>query len=513
MRYAGLEPYVGSWTRRQARHLISRTNFGALKRDIDSAFNDGSAADAVDRIVDDALAEPLPEPPSWYSGNGDTGVDQIYQLQRDWLDNMRRLGFIEKMTLLWHNHMPTQWTANDGKTSLSIAHLTYDYYKLLRLNALGNFRVIIEKIGKNAAMHYYLDGYVNENGHANENYGREVLELFTMGQYGPGQSLNYTENDIKEIARALTGWVVANNRTVAFDSSRHDAGVKTFMGQSGNYGYDVGVDILFAPRSTQIANYIARKIYTFFVKALPDEDVVSGLASALISNGWEIAPVIRLLLKSAHFYEDGIIGARIKSPIEIVVGFLREAEVDPNQALLDNLRDSLTPINLGQEPLNPPNVAGWPGINPPDASGTPGHHHWLTTTTLPDRWDIMVDIVYGRRGAAYDPVELAMKVSDPSDPFRIAIDLAEVLIPIPLSETGIRDVAEPFGGDPNIPLPQEVVNGPEYLRNLSKILLDSAPFYEWPLITDTNSPGVDDVRKLLRSYLTYLVQLPAYQLT
>ncbi len=513
MRQAGLEPYSGPWTRRQARHLISRTNFGALKRDVDAALNDGSAAVAVDRIVDDAIAEPLPEPPSWYGGNGGTGVDQVYQLQRNWLDNMRQLGFIEKMTLLWHNHMPTQWAINDGKTNLSIAHLMYDYYKLLRLNALGNFREVIEKIGKNASMHYYLDGYVNEVGHANENYGREVLELFTMGQYGPGQSLNYTENDIKEIARALTGWVVTSNRTVAFDQSRHDTGVKTFFGQSGNYGYDDVVDIIFAQRSAQTADYVARKIYTFFVQAVPDETVVAGLASALLSNNFDIAPVVRLLFKSAHFFEDGLMGARIKSPIEIIVGFLREAEVDPTQALLDDMRDSLTPVNLGQEPLNPPNVAGWPGINPPDASGTPGHHHWLTTTTLPDRWDVMVDIVYGRRGADYDPVELAIKVSDPSDPFRLAIDLAEIFIPIPLEETGIREVAEPFGGDPNIPLPSEVQNGPSYLRNLSKILLDGAPFYEWPLITDTESPGVEDVRKLLRGYITYLVQLPAYQLT
>lgn len=513
MSNAGLEPYVGTWTRRQARHLISRTGFGVLKRDVDTAFNDGSAAAAVDRIVDAAIAEPLPEPPTWYASNGSTGIEEIYQLQRNWLDAMRQKGFIEKMTLLWHNHMPTQWSINEGKTSLSIAHLTYDYYKLLRLNALGNFREMVEKIGKDAAMHYYLDGYVSEKGHANENYGRELLELFTMGQYGPGQSLNYTETDIKEIARALTGWVVTNNRTVVFDNTRHDTGSKTFMGQTGNFGYDDVVDVIFAERENEIATYVARKLYTLFVQAIPDETIVAALATALVANNFEIDPVVRLLLKSAHFYDDGFVGARIKSPIEIVIGFLREAEVSPTLELYDSLRDSLTPINLGQEPLNPPNVAGWPGINPPDASNEPGHHQWLTTTTLPDRWNVMVDIIYEQSGADYDPVELAIKVSDPSDPFRIAIDIAEVFIPVPLAQTGIREVSEPFGGDPNIPIPDEVLNGPSYLRDLSKILLDGAPFYEWPQITDTDSPGAEDVRTLLRGYLKYLVQLPAYQLT
>ncbi|MCB0719347.1 MAG: DUF1800 domain-containing protein [Bacteroidetes bacterium] len=508
-----LNPYSGPWTRKLAKHLVSRTNFGALKRDVDGALTDGNASEAVDRIVDAALGDPIPEPPGWYAGNGSTNQDQVYQVQRNWIDSMRTKGLIEKMTLFWHNHMPTQWTVSEGKSNLSVAHLTYDYYSLLRLHALGNFRTLIEKIGKNAAMHYYLDGYVNESGHANENFARELLELFTMGQYGPGNQLNYTETDIKEIARALTGWVVASNRTVVFQSNRHDNGSKSFLGQTGNYGYDDVIDIVFTQRSTQIATFIARKLYAFFVSAVPDETIVNGLASALVSNNFEIAPVVRMLLKSEHFYEQTFIGARIKSPIEIIVGFLREAEIDPSFTLLDSIRELLSPANLGQEPLNPPNVAGWPGLNPPDASGDPGHHQWLTTSTLPERWNTLTDIIYQRTGASYDPVELAIKVSDPSDPFRIAIDLAETFIPISLSETGIRTVDEPFGGDPNFPIPDEIANGPEYYRNLSKILLDGAPFYEWPLVTDVNSPGTEDIRKLLRAYLSYLIQLPAYQLT
>ncbi len=508
-----LDPYSGPWTRKLAKHLISRTNFGALKRDVDGALLDGNASAAVDRIVDIASGDPTPEPPSWYQGNGSTGQDQVYQLQRDWLDRMRTKGFVEKMTLFWHNHMPTQWSVTDGKSNLSVAHLTYDYYELLRENSLGNFRTMITKIGKNPAMHYYLDGYVNESGHANENFGRELLELFTMGQYGPGNSLNYTETDIKEVARALTGWVVASNRTVIFASNRHDPGSKTFFGQTGNFGYDDVMTIVFAQRETQIATYIARKLYAYFVSAVPDETVCAALAADLVASGFDIAPVVKRLLKSEHFFNTTFVGGRIKSPIEMVVGFLREAEIDPSNQLLDAIRDLLTPSNLGQEPLNPPNVAGWPGLNPPDASGDPGHHQWLTTSTLPDRWNTLSNIIYERTGAAYDPVDLIVKISDPSDPFRVAIDLAETLIPISLAETGIRTVEEAFGGDPNFPVPDAILNGPEHYVNLSKILLDGAPFYDWPPIVDASSAGTDDVRALLRAYLSYLVQLPAYQLT
>jgi uncharacterized protein (DUF1800 family) len=491
---------------------VCRTNFGALKRDVDGALSDGSATAAVDRIVDTATSEPLPEPPAWYDNNGSTGTDHVYELQRNWIDAMRTKGFIDKMTFLWHNHMPTQWGVTQSKSNLSVAHLTYDYYTLLRSNALGNFRTLVRAMGKNAAMHYYLDGYLNRSGQANENFARELLELFTMGQYGPQGQPNYTETEIKEIARALTGWVVASNRQVVFDATRHDAGTKTFFAQTGPFGYDEVVDVAFAQRRDAIAHFVAKKLYTFFVRATPDETIVAELATNLAASDFEISSVTKTLLQSEHFYDDAHIGARIKSPIEFVVGFLQEAEVNPTQELLDNLREALEPTNLAQEPLNPPNVAGWPGHNPPDASGTPGHHHWLSTSTLPDRWNIVTRIISGQLGAAFDPVALAIKVSDPTNPFRLAVDLAETMIAIPLAETGVREVAEPFAGDPRIPVPSEVLNGPAHVRNLSKILLDGTPFYEWPPITDVNSPRAEDARRLLRGYLAYLVQLPAYQL-
>ncbi len=153
-------------------------------------MNDGSATATVSRLIATALSDPLPEAPSWYNHAGSTGTDEIYDLQRTWLEAMRSKGLIEKMTLFWHHHLVTQWVAIDGKASNSVGHLTYDYYKLLRWHALGNFRTLVYNIGLNPAMLIYLDGFVNEQGQANENYGRELLELFTMGQYGPDGSEN-----------------------------------------------------------------------------------------------------------------------------------------------------------------------------------------------------------------------------------------------------------------------------------------------------------------------------------
>ncbi len=215
-------PYSGPWDRRRAAHLVRRTSFGAIKREVDRALTDGSAQAAASRLVETALADPLPEAPSWYSRSSSTGTEEIYDLQRTWLEAMRNLGFIEKMALFWHNHFVTQWAANVGKAPNSVGHLTYDYYKLLRWHALGNFRTLVYNVGLNPAMLIYLDGFVNEKGQANENYARELLELFTMGQYGPDGNENYTEQDIKEIARALTGWSVNSSNRATLDPARQD---------------------------------------------------------------------------------------------------------------------------------------------------------------------------------------------------------------------------------------------------------------------------------------------------
>ena len=510
---AGLEPYSGPWDRQRAAHLVRRSSFGAIKREVDRALNDGSATATVSRLIATAQSDPLPEAPSWYSRSGSTGTDEIYDLQRTWLEAMRSKGLIEKMTLFWHHHFVTQWTANAGKASNSVGHLTYDYYKLLRFHALGNFRTMVYNVGLNPAMLIYLDGFVNEKGQANENYGRELLELFTMSQYAPDGNENYTEQDIKEVARALTGWVVTSGNRASFDPARHDRSTKTIMGRTDLFDYDGVIDLIFDIRAPQIAHYICRKLYCFFVRAMPDEGLVADLAQVFLASNFEIAPVIKALLTSEHFYDDSFIAGRIKSPVELLVGFLREAEMTPNRDLLDNLREILSPMALNQELFNPPNVAGWPGLNPPGADGRPGHYTWLSTSTLPDRWDTLERFLSGTNGNNYDPFTLVQKISDPSDPFRLPTDLAEMMIPVPLDEAGIFDVEENFGGDPAFPPPSEFLGGPKHAVNLAKILLNGSPHYEWPRFTDQNPENEEEARENLLRFLSYLIQLPEYQLT
>lgn len=497
------------WDRAAAAHLVRRTGFGARKRDVDAAIADGTPARAADRLLREALAVPLPEPPGWVSGgSGPSEIERVYEVQRGWFEAMRVGGLGEKMTLFLHNLLATQHPKH-GRGALAWHHLD-----LLRRFSLGNFRTLVGRIGQDPAMLIYLDGALNRKGAANENYARELLELFTMGQTGPDGAPNYTETDVKEIARALTGWSVNAQGRATFDLAQHDRGSKTFFGRTGAWGYDDVVRIVFEARPRAIAYFVCRKLYCFFVEARPHAETVDMLAGVFVANNFEIAPVVRALLVSERFFAPGVVGAKLKSPVELLVGLLREAEIAPTAALYEAMRVELEPTGLGMELLNPPNVAGWPGLNPPGSDGLPGHYTWLTTSTLPERWRLAERLLTGAMGAAHDPLDLARKASDPADPYTLPADLARVFLPVPLGEAGIRNVAEPFGGNTMRPPPDAFLAGPAHAVNLSKLLLDGTPHYEWAAqATGTNAAGLAAARRLLTGYLVYLTQLPEYQLT
>ena len=496
-----------AWDRRSAAHLVRRTGFGARKRDVDAALADGSAAAAVDRLLREAAALPLPEPPAWVAnGGGGDDTQRVYDVQRGWYEAMRTGGLRERTTLVLHNLLATQY----GK--VGPARLVWGHLDLLRRYALGNFRTLVLRVGKDPAMLVYLDGVLNRVGAPNENYAREVLELFTMGQTGPDGTPNYTEADVKEAARALTGWTVNGAGNASFDLTRHDRGTKTILGQTGAWGHDDVVRILFEQRARPIAHFVARKLYCAFVEARPHAATVAAVADVLLTNTFELAPALRALLTSARFYDPSVVGARVKSPVELLVGLVREAELTPNAAFYEAMRGALEPTGLGMELLNPPNVAGWPGLNPPGSDGLPGHYSWLTTSTLPERWALCERVLSGAMGAAYDPVELARKASDPADPYTLPADLAGLFLPVPLGEAGIRTVAEPFAGNAMKPPPAAFLAGHAHAVNLAKLMLDGTPHYEWAGLLAT-AEGTSAARRLLTGYLVYLTQLPEYQLT
>lgn len=260
-----------------------------------------------------------------------------------WLDRMVRTHrpLEEKMTLFWHGHFAT----SEEKLR--------DYRKIklqldtLRAGATGNFGDLLIAVAKDPAMLVFLDAAQNVRGAPNENFGREVMELFTMGVG------NYTEDDIREAARAFTGWG-NDDLTFVVDEDKHDAGSKTFLGRTGNFaGEDILRIILEQP---QTAIYIASKLYRFFVREDVSPDLAAELGALLRDNHYELAPFLTTIFLSEDFYSEASVGSHIKSPTELIVSTYRKLGLATTPGIPDPYTVSKT---LGQVLLYPPTVAGW----------------------------------------------------------------------------------------------------------------------------------------------------------
>ena len=251
---------------------------------------------------------------------------------------------------------------------------TFRYYNKLQDNALGNFKEFVRKIGLDDAMLMYLNGFENKNNAPNENYSRELFELFTLGE-GNG----YTQDDITETARALTGYNTRQNGgPITFNSNRFDDGEKKIFGRTGNWNYDDVIDILFEEKSDLIADFICRKIYRHFVSPDVNDDIILDLSNYFIENNYELLPLFKKLFKSEHFFNSSASNVIIKSPIDLMVFIEKEFDfVKPN-----NFTNSLTnylrarTMDMGQQILNPVDVAGWQE-----------NQDWISTGTLPMRWE------------------------------------------------------------------------------------------------------------------------------
>ncbi|MFL5748298.1 MAG: DUF1800 family protein [Niastella sp.] len=267
--------------------------------------------------------------------------EDIKSLNITWLNQMvnSEQQLREKMALFWHGHFASR--------NLNILY-QQQLLDIIRQNALGNFGDLLRDVSKSASMLNFLNNNQNKKGHPNENFAREVMELFTMGRG------NYTENDIKEAARAFTGWGANISGEFAFRKFQHDDGQKTVLGKTGNYDGDDVLNILLEHKQT--ATYITRKIYRYFVNDVPDEAHVTWLADRFYSN-YDIKELMKDIFTSDWFYDAKNIGSRIKSPVELIVGIRRalpmKLENEQVQLLLQRL--------LGQILFYPPNVAGWPG--------------------------------------------------------------------------------------------------------------------------------------------------------
>jgi hypothetical protein len=272
----------------------------------------------------------------------------------------------EKLTFFWHGHFTT--SAKDEH----MASLMWRQNELLRRFAAGNFGRMVHAVSRDPAMLDYLNNTQNRKEHANENYARELMELFTLG-IG-----NYTENDVKQGARAFTGWTHDGDNFI-FHSSEHDYGTKSFLGYTGNFNGDDIVSIIL--RQPSCASFIAGELYKCFVSDEVDPKMAQALGDVLRRNDYELRPLLRTMLASKAFYQPAVIGAQIKSPVQLVVGSVRllGVEMPPQRTLV------ATMTQMGQVPFMPPNVRGWIG-----------GRSWINTSTIFVRYNTGVWLTGGK---------------------------------------------------------------------------------------------------------------------
>jgi uncharacterized protein (DUF1800 family) len=347
----------------EARHLLNRTGFGATDAQI-SEYAKLDRAAAVDRILAGARREAATPAPEFV----DEPFDRFYRvaslpaeermavqrklLQRSfelrawWLGEMVATPspLTERMTLFWHNHFAT------SQQKVRSLQLMYRQNVLLRREALGNFATLLRGIAKDPAMLVYLDNAGNRRQAPNENFAREVMELFTLGEG------HYTEHDIKEAARAFTGWSIdRESGEFIYRRMAHDFGEKTVFGHVARMDGDDVIDLLLARPET--AQFIAGKVWREFVSPAPRPEEVARWAKVLREARYEVKPLLRVVLMSQSFWSPDNRGALVKSPVELVAGTLRTFDIHPA-----DLRPAVFACAaLGQNLFAPPNVKGWPG--------------------------------------------------------------------------------------------------------------------------------------------------------
>ena len=332
----------------------------------------------IDQLIDNAIGLVPTIEPGWalldpddYAANGYVyGEDEnqvlVDETQYTFIKELIDNGIRGRLTLFWHNHFVTR------VNEYEFAGYAFRYFQALQRNSFGNFKDFATEMGLNNAMLKFLNGFDNTAGSPNENYARELYELFALGE-GNG----YTEDDIVETARALTGYndyANGDNSAIIFNVENFDAEDKTIFEQTGNWDYDGVMNVLFTQKTELIARYICEKIYVNFVSPEVDDtiqlNIINPLAAIFIANNFEIAPVLRTLFKSEHFYDEKARNTIIKSPLDLIIQFITTTgfnfgDYDINKEFIRS-----TSRIFDQDIMNPPTVFGWPGDRDWINSGT-----------------------------------------------------------------------------------------------------------------------------------------------
>ena len=415
---------AADWSYDRAAHLVERAGFGATPAEIArlaAMTPEAAVAALVELAAVDNRAAPAFEPsPIWDPGMNpfpksraeavriarETGTSMgvamlpegesrrlqpvvntfFYGLRSNAVETQRlatwwgermlttRRPLEEKLTLFWHGHFAT------GAGKVRDARMMHRQNEMLRANAAGNFRDLLVGILTDPAMLVYLDNGENRKDHPNENFGRELLELFTMGVG------NYTERDIREASRAFTGWT-NDALEFRFDAETHDFGEKTFLGRTGAFDGEDVIDIILETPVT--AEFIAGKLYRFLVREELDAATRRELGATFREAGYELRPLLRRMFLSRDFYSPASVATQIKSPVQLVVSTYRKLGLSRLPTVPDFNR--LT-AGLGQTLFNPPNVAGWAG-----------GRTWITPALLLERGNLFRGVLFPDRDGFWAP--------------------------------------------------------------------------------------------------------------
>jgi uncharacterized protein (DUF1800 family) len=546
---AGITPYAGTFGKDQLIHLLKRTMFGAKKADIDFF-----AGKTLTQVVDTLLSTPpdpikppinnynnltaMPEVRDPFVLAGETWVNskedgnftgQRRSSLRTWWGGLminQDRSIFEKMVLFWHNHFSTETI--DTTPILGYWHLV-----LLRKHTMGNFKTFVKEVTFDPNMLRYLNGYINNKTAPDENYARELQELFTLGK---GPESQYTEGDVKAAARVLTGWSVNKDIETpvgsgkyawetTFLSARHDTGTKTFStfyggksitgnatantDASGRKEVDELLDMIFS--KDEVAKFLCRKLYTYFIyyeiDATTEANVITPLADLFRQSNYEIKPVLKALLTSEHFFDAANKGCLIKSPIDYSVGVAREFNMAFPAASdyvlqysgWNNIvgeRNNGASIQ-GQNIGNPPNVAGWPAYYQVPIF----HEFWINTDSLPRRVSFVEKFLSNTGVSLGTNVKLEIDVlkftdqfgTDASDPVKLIDSVLELLYRVPVS-----------------------VKFKQYMKNI--LLSGQTSDYYWSdawdaYKTNPTTMNTSTVKTRLQTFYKFLVDQPEFHLS
>ena len=536
-----LDNFSGNWTSKEARHLLKRTSFGITEMLVSEAVSLGLLG-TIDKLFEQS---PLPEPPSKYlldgTGNGEI-IDPDANYGETWINGSpiptsansqeknkilksrtkslyawsflqmqnAEISIREKLTLFWHNHFVAENTN---------PHREYFYISILRNNALGNFKELTKQITTDPNMLIYLSGSQNSNTAPNENYSRELLELFSIGKgaaVGNGDYTNYTEDDVVQMAKALTGWRVKglNNPdtlTSFFSNNKHTTGDKNLsyrfnnaiISENGENEYKDLIDKIF--EQEECSKFIMRKLYRWFVNAEISEDIethiIEPLAENIRNNNYEIEPALKILLSSEHFFENTF--CMIKSPIDLILSATKSLLLSaPTSSINEEYEFALilylATSDIGQSIFHHPDVAGWKAYYQKPLY----YKTWVNNYLLPKRLEYCKVLVTGG----------ILLIDEKSY-------IVPPLVPVLLIVSSITTAEDP------IILIRSLTNqlfnyeiSQNQIDSLKDILIPGLPDFEWTIeyLDYLEDPSDNDLRtsieNKLRNLIGTMVQMSEFQI-